>query len=763
MLILHSSKFLRTAAFGAASILVTSLSSPAQAVKDPFNDVTLNWYAPKTSNGRAGTVSIFVVPDQGGDVYTRVSAQPLEATFAAGASVKNHHRIYGYAVAVGAPADPRLFKYGTPPPYHKGAFDVDHEGKKHISRLVKFELDAATALIWGSSNKITGANRAQEVVAKCNETYGGVIPAGREQPLGETYPIEVFLMVSAGKKKASGGVLTTDGWVSNRAGDVIEVVHRTIDATVYCTTDEYRSSELSQKPLNVDIRAKQKGDTCPKDSEVTAYIDYDRPTTARFWIVRNGRRGKKFTVKSREISLAGKTWHRVERMQSYKLDPGISRFQVEVEGGSKSKSKVLNVTCPPFKVFSTWLKYEVAKTPYCPKQVKETTTFKTTQPGSIPYRIKVQGGLVAHEGITLAKREGDAYVAKVTRTLSMNEFDKDMMAEVKGDSSANSGWTRLKVDCLDVVGATLTLRDKNGPSCKRQEKAAIAIRTDLEGPVPYRLDCTGGRSFTGTAAAYKTGNGKFIGVDMRKLAITKTEHINCALKTTIKGNTKIVALRGHKYKCVNRNVGSASNDVSSVPDPSHDRPKPNVVFDPIPNFKCVNGRKVGGKCKCRRGHRLVRLNGRRYRCDKEKPDVASPPPTRIPDPKVVSCRNGRKIKGKCKCRRGHRLVRIGSWHYRCEPGRAVAKGSDKTSRDTAADRRRRAALKKAQEAKRRAEAKRKRDAAKKAAEVRRMRKKAEQARRRRDAARKALEAKRKAAAKRRSSMRGTKPRRHVVR
>ena len=740
MIIPRSKNVLMTAAFGAAAAIATMLSSPAAALEslpDPFESAYLNWFAPET-NGHPKPVSIFVAND--GENYTHVNEDAqLTAKFGVGAKVKDNHRIYGYAVVTGDPSGPTVQGPNKPLPYRKGAFRALYEGTRKLADLVTFKMDAATALNWGTYG-IEG-DRAQKAVDDCNTLYPGVVSAGNPQPLVETVPIHVHLAVAAGKKAGASGELATDGWWTSNSSGRPAIRHRTIYAAIYCTV-KVAQSVPAPKVLNVDIRVKQKGDTCPKDSEVTAYIDYDRPTTARFWIVRNGQRDKTFSIKAREVSLGGKTWYRVERMQPYKLGPGKNRFHIEVQGGRKSKTELVAVTCPPFKVFSTWLKYEVAKTPYCPKQVKETVTFKATRPGFIPYRIKLQGGAVAHEGVTFAKRTDDEYVAKVTRSLTMNEFDKDMIAEVKNDPAANSGWTRLKVDCLDVAGATLTLRDQNGPSCTRSETAAIAIRTDLEGPVPYRLDCTGGRSFTGTAVAHKTGSGTFIGVDTRKLAISKTEQINCALKTTINGKTKIVALRGHSYQCVKRNVGSASDDVSSVPDPTHDRPKPTVVVDPVPNFTCVNGRKVGGKCKCRRDHRLVRIGSRHYRCDIEKPDVVITPPTRIPDPAVVSCNNGRKIRGKCKCRRGDRLVRIGSRHYRCDKQRPFANGGEKTGHDAAADRRRLEALKKAQEAKKRAAAERRRKAAKKAAE----------ARRKREAAKKAAAAKRKAAAKRRSAI-----------
>ena len=76
----------------------------------------------------------------------------------------------------------------------------------------------------------------------------------------------------------------------------------------------------------------------------------------------------------------------------------------------------------------------------------ETVTFKATQPGTLDYEIKHQGGLVVHKGQAEVKRQGLEYVAVATRNLTMNAFNAEMMADVK-NSAANSGWVRLKVEC----------------------------------------------------------------------------------------------------------------------------------------------------------------------------------------------------------------------------------------------------------------------------------------------------------------------------
>ena len=719
MLSSRSKNILMTAGFGSAVAIATMLLPPSasHAVETskphPFKSASIAWNP--GDDGRGSPHPIYVEHD--GERYTGLHGNVITG-FKIKASVRSGHRIYGYVVTTGDPAVADLLAGEF-----IGASEALEWPERTLEKDVTFRMNTSTAV--GTGTLGIEPTRKQDIIDSCNNAFDELPPVTQE--LNQAIDIHVHLGVASGEKKGVGlgKEFNAGGWWTDSAEGRPAIAHASFPATILCM-GRPAAQEVTPKVLDTSWHvALAAQNSCPKEAKVTAAIATEGPRSLDLRINRDGQVSKWFTVQAKKATIAGGEGYLAlfEHTLGRQLGPGEKRLRLEIKGEDPTPWKTVKVTCPPFKVFSTWLKYEVAKTPYCSKQVVETVTFKATRPGFIPYRIKIQGGAVAHEGVTFAKFKDDEYVAKVTRTLTMNEFDKDMIAEVKNDPAANSGWTRLKVDCLDVAGATLTLRDENGPSCTRGETAAIAIRTDLEGPVPYRLDCTGGRSFTGTAVAHKTGSGTFIGVDTRKLAISKTEQINCALKTTINGKTKIVALRGHSYQCVKRNVGSASDDVVNVPDPTHDRPKPTVVVDPVPDFTCVNGRKVGGKCKCRRGHRLVRIGSRHYRCDTEKPDVVITPPTRIPDPAVVSCNNGRKIL-------------------------EALKKAQEAKKRAAAERRRKAA-------KTAAEARRKRKAAKKAAEARRKRKaakKAAEARRKREAAKKAAAAKRKAAAKRRSAI-----------
>jgi hypothetical protein len=176
--------------------------------------------------------------------------------------------------------------------------------------------------------------------------------------------------------------------------------------------------------------------------------------------------------------------------------------------------------------------------------VFERTTIHANRPGDVPYRVRTEGGLVVTEGVAYAAREGDIYVARRSRTVSMDAFDQMMRLEIGNDRTANDQ-KPLKIDCLEVLSGTLELRDLN--SCEGE--AAIAVRANGPGEVPYRLDCAGGKSWARLAKVMRTGPETFVGVDRLRFGVTDQEHVNCALKTAQPLKTKVLALHGRKYQC----------------------------------------------------------------------------------------------------------------------------------------------------------------------------------------------------------------------
>jgi hypothetical protein len=313
------------------------------------------------------------------------------------------------------------------------------------------------------------------------------------------------------------------------------------------------------------------GDSCPKPAAATVMIDAEAPRPVFYKIERgNGTTTTADWIEG-EIKLqkAPDGRQRPFLTAQHKLpalDPGTRKFRLWIDRWGKTPWRTVDVDCPPFEVISAWLKYDVEDKDTCPKRVVETATFKATRPGQAPFEIKTAGGLVVHSGTAKFEREGKGYVAKVVRpNLMMNAFDSDMMADVK-NSPANSGWVRLKVDCLDAVSGKLTLRSLGATSCRGE--ALVAIHTSGAGELPYELECGPGRSWqrSVTAPANK------IGVDKVQFDVKNNELVTCALRTRIGGKLKSLDGASRMFQCHRTTGVSGTNDLA--PETRTDDPPP---------------------------------------------------------------------------------------------------------------------------------------------------------------------------------------------
>ena len=503
-----------------------------------------------------------------------------------------------------------------------------------------------------------------------------------------------------------------------------ETAHTDAPVTVRCLAGPSHV-EAPPRPISIDIRVKQTGKTCPKDTEVTAYIDYDKPMTARFRVIHNGTEPKSdpIEIKARKVSFAGKTWYRVERMERYKLDPGKHTFQIKVLGrGGLSPTKTVTVDCPPFKPTSMWLTLNKSGKATCPKNVDAKVRVNGNGPGSVLTKIKNQAGVVmAIESIKVV-RDGDQYVGHLTKSFNMTAIKTMLIAEDVNDPAHNTGWQPLEISCLEVMSGTLQQRGFAANLCKGE--AALSIRANQSGKIPYRLECTGGRAWQGTVDAHKTGPDTYIGVQVVKFDVSNNELVRCALRTSPPLSYKLLAGAKRTYECHRTTGASGTDDIVSDTRPDPQAPQRDViVIDTGPQMSCDGGVIKTGKCVCPRTHKSVAAGENAFRCVR----------TAVVDP-VRPDRDDRTVD-------------------------VTPDYGKQTRQDAEADRRRLEALKRRQEAKKRAEAaarrkaaqeaaaaKRRRDAAMKAAAERRKReaaKRAAAAQRRRLAAQKAAAAKRK--------------------
>jgi hypothetical protein len=424
------------------------------------------------------------------------------------------------------------------------------------------------------------SSTGQSILQKCNAVADGQKGAGGDRNVD---PESFFVTLGVDTRREPGGL--GDSWgVRSPAG----VVHGIVEPDGFRPIDEYSKTfpvlftvnvacaplpqpiKAPPKPVAVNISVDPKGEVCPKETEVTTWIYYEEPAVAQFRFKLDGELSGLYTREA--IKVGGhqgpgpkgkgrEDRYLVKETKTYYLDPGQHHFRVEVRGGAKSEVITRRTECPPFKVTSAWLTYRVEDKPTCPKEVDEKATFKSTRPGKAPFEIKTQGGLVVHSGTAEFERKGKAYIATVKRDLVLNAFDQDMMALIKNDLAANSGWTRLKVECTEVLSGTLDLREFAATRCEGE--AALSIRTNMPGEVPYQLDCTGaGRSWSGTVQSQQTGPNTYLGVDVKRFDVSNNDQVNCALKTREPFPVKVLALKGNKYECHKPSGASGTSDLT---------------------------------------------------------------------------------------------------------------------------------------------------------------------------------------------------------
>ncbi len=433
------------AAFASAIALTLLASTPAGAQQTqtphPFRSASIS-----LNPHRGATPQFRIAHD--GTRYTHLEGR-LDTRFRIKAKVKSGYRIGGFVLATIDPTnltDNVADVIREAGQVHVGAETDLAKGARTIDRNVAFSLDARQAF-----NGILPIDQA--MVDMCNTAHPE-LPS--EDSVVSTAGITVFAGFSWHKR--SSLVQAGDGgWGFSEGRPAIAFT--TIEVEVVCSGKPVpRAAGLpptraKPKPVSVALGVDQRGETCPKTVTVKAYADYKSPATATMRMLPMGKRiGKIRKVETRRVEAFGKVWHRAETAFSYTLDPGEKTFRLRVDGEADAE-RTVTIDCPPFKVISAWLKYEVKDNGICPKEVVETATFKTTRPGWVDFVIKHQSGLPAWQDRLTARRSGGGYSATHVRTFTVGEFSSQFMADVK-NSPANSGWVGLKVECPVVPAVT---------------------------------------------------------------------------------------------------------------------------------------------------------------------------------------------------------------------------------------------------------------------------------------------------------------------
>jgi hypothetical protein len=370
------------------------------------------------------------------------------------------------------------------------------------------------------------------------------------------------------------------------------------------------------------------GDSCPKPAGATVRIDAEYPRPVSYKIERgDGTTTTADWIKDKiELGKAPDGSQRPFLSAQHKLPPldaGNHKFRLWISDWGKTPWWTVKVDCPPFQATSMWLTLKEENKSRCPREVDVSIRINANRSGSVLTRLKNQAGVVmALEGIKM-EREANQYVGRYKTQFSMNAIDTMLIAEDANDPATNSGWVPLKIECLEVLSGTLDLRGFAATRCEGE--AALSIRANMPGNVPYRLDCTGGRSWDRTAQVRKTGPDTYLGVDTMRFDVTNNEQVNCALKTDAPLPVKVLALQGRKYECHRPSGASGAADLvpETRPDPKGPRPPPRVAADPPK--ACPSGT-VGTWPNCRKRECPSGTVGKWPNCRK-------PPPVRVDPPR----------------------------------------------------------------------------------------------------------------------------------
>jgi hypothetical protein len=543
-------------------------------------------------------------------------------------------------------------------------------GANSINRLVHFQLE---------TSRLTQAGLGDAIIAQCNAALSDnkdIITTGHSFTATVAFTVGFDTFIGSGKHHLDEADF----------GDGPQPIQdidksRTIDVGIPVVCDPAPTTiEALPEIVDAALGVTTSGNTCPKPSTARVIMTAEAPRDVYYKIERGD--GTSTTadwihgnIKIQTDLMGGQSpWLHAEHDLG-KLDPGTSKFRLVIQGRGETPWQTINVDCPPFEVISTWLKYDVEAKAICPKKVVETATFHTTRPGDVPYEIKHEGGLVVSQGTVEAKRQGDQYVATAVRNLTIGEFDGRFMADVK-NSPANSGWERLKIDCLEALSGKVTLKNVGAAACKGE--ALVAMYTNGAGELPYELECGPGKSWQRNVKAMSNK----IGVDKVQFDVTNNEQVTCVLRTRIGGKLKPLNGASMTFQCVKTTGLDGSNDLApkTRPDPEKphkpgkvviDPPRKPVVIDPPrkpeasnpdkgtvsePKISCTNGTVKNGTCSCARTDRKVKAGKSAWRCVKVVVDPprkregakvgvkTAPKKTAVPKPAITS--KGKRYKGR---------------------------------------------------------------------------------------------------------------------
>lgn len=309
-------------------------------------------------------------------------------------------------------------------------------------------------------------------------------------------------------------------------------------------------------------------------------------------------------------------------------------------------------------------------------------------------------------------------------TTSWYQFLVEVTSE--GAWGPQDGWKDITIHCTSPGGGGLTTEPQDDDrfptpqakwtgdliiadsasaggdkSCPRTGQVFFEVTRPEPGDFNYRIQCSNGAYFEGTATGYDQGSGIFEAYGAHNISINRTRDIQCTLQEMTPAPVT-VAVKKEGFTCANPTFPPATDDFVVDTRPTEQEPvKPLVLIDPVapvvdPTPDCAaNQTLVRGRCVdkpkppvsilCKRGYELkgetcVKKPEIVVACkDNEKrvgdkcigisihclPGYKQVGKTCVKKPETVVCRSDQKlVRGKCVdkptvsilCKKGFKLV-----------------------------------------------------------------------------------------------------------
>jgi hypothetical protein len=363
---------------------------------------------------------------------------------------------------------------------------------------------------------------------------------------------------------------------------------------------------IANKVLAVlDFKVETEGKACPMTATVHAGIITELPgvVTYRIHYGKEVTGWRKLKTERAKILVGEGNLARVSHELPDKLGPesdGIVR--IEIQNSDQAAQNKIEIKCPPLAVEKLNLSVHDGSGTSCPRDVKVKVQVVSNGPGLAP--LTIEPALPGSPSSLLigTQRVKDQYLGTHDVMLQIKD-DHHQVYRAKAKNGLTSAPATIAVSCLDVAGGTLAIKQPQADSCRGE--AALSLRSDVAGSIKYRLDCTGGRSWARTVKAHQTGPGTFIAIDKVPLHANNGEQVNCALKSLVSSQPKVVQLAGHLFACPTAAVSSPPTAIGSktkaVPRVAASASSATGAKGQPQVRQCAGGRMLRARCLCPAG------------------------------------------------------------------------------------------------------------------------------------------------------------------